>query len=445
MKNIYNLVVVYFIKIIIFLMSDILKRGSSFPGLVAKKLSKNLLTFVSNKYKVVFVTGTNGKTTTTSLIVSVIRENGLSCITNESGANMYNGILTTFVKNYSINKKSDYAIIEIDEANLKLVTPFITPYAVVITNIFRDQLDRYGEVYNTLQLILKGIDNEETILILNGDEPLLNSIDLKNKKVFFGFDALVKKEVDTNTEGCFCIKCNNQYSYNSVTYNHLGDYFCEKCGFSRPSLTYKVEEILEQDLTYSIVKIDGITSKLNVGGLYNIYNVLCAYAVTAELGFEKEKVFKTLENQKSAFGRQEIINVKDKKLVMLLVKNPVGFNEALNSVSLNNNNGTFAFLLNDNYADGRDVSWIWDVNFENIDFNKYKSIYFSGTRRYDMAIRIQVAGANVDNTKIYDEFSSLYDNIVNDENEMIFLFTTYTAMLDFRKFLVTKGHLDKIF
>ncbi len=445
MKNFYNLVVVYIIKVLIFIMSDILKRGSSFPGLVAKKLSKNLLTYVSKDIKVVFVTGTNGKTTTTSLIVGALRGKGYECITNETGANMYNGILTTFVKNFKMNRKMTYGIIEIDEANLKLVTPYITPYAVVITNIFRDQLDRYGEVYKTLELILKGINNQEILLILNGDEPLFNSIELPNKKVFFGFEAFVKEDIATNTEGCFCIKCSNQYRYNNVTFNHLGDYFCEKCGYKRPSLTYKVEEIIEQGLESSVVKIDGYNANLKVGGLYNIYNALCAYSVLTELGVSQKDIFEQLEEQKSAFGRQETIEVENKKVVMLLVKNPVGFNEALNSVSLSNDKSSLAFLLNDNYADGRDVSWIWDVDFESINYEKHNKLYFSGSRRYDMATRVKISGADLERCVICDDFTTLYDKILKEDSEYIFLLTTYTAMLDFRKFLVSKKHLDKIY
>ncbi len=445
MKNLYNFIVVYIIKVLIFIMSDLLKRGSSFPGLVAKKLSKNLLTFVSKDIKVVFVTGTNGKTTTTSLIVGTLRGKGYDCITNETGANMYNGILTTFVKNFKPSRKDAFGIIEIDEANLKLVTPYITPYAVVITNIFRDQLDRYGEVYNTLQLILKGINSEDTLLILNGDEPLFNSIDLPNKKVFFGFEALVKKDIATNTEGCFCIKCNSQYKYNNVTFNHLGDYICENCGYKRPSLTYTVDEIIEQGLESSSVKIDGQVANLKVGGLYNIYNALCAYSVLRVLGVSQSDIFEQLEGQKSAFGRQETISIGNKKLVMLLVKNPVGFNEALNSVTLNNEKSSLAFLLNDNYADGRDVSWIWDVDFEGIDYDKHSNLYFSGTRRFDMATRVKISGAKLENCIICDSFDVLYDKILKDENEYIFLLTTYTAMLDYRKFLVSKKHLDKIY
>ncbi|MFV0441499.1 MAG: MurT ligase domain-containing protein [Lachnospirales bacterium] len=445
MKDFYNLFVIYITKMVIFVMTDLLHRGSSFPGMFARKLNSDLLAYVSKGYKVVLITGTNGKTTTTSLIVKALKDSGQKVITNSSGANMYNGILTTFIKHYKSDEDKGYAIIEIDEANLKLVTPVIEPVAVCITNIFRDQLDRYGEVYTTMELILEGITSENTKLILNGDEPLFHFLKNKNEKIFFGFNAKLDNKIETNTEGCYCRDCNEQYSYKSVTYNHLGDYFCENCGYSRPDLTYSVDEILSQSANSCEVVIDEIKTELSIGGLYNIYNALCAYTVCKELGLESFDILESLKSQKSAFGRQEVIKFNNKELVMLLVKNPVGYNEAINSILLEDVDSSIAFVLNDNYADGCDVSWIWDVNFEKIDTSKYNKLYFAGIRRYDMAIRLQVTGVNREDILVVNTLENLLEVLDKENCEKVYVFTTYTAMLELRKLLHKGKHVNKLY
>ncbi len=445
MKNIYNFIVVYLIKIIIFILSDIIKRGTSLPGKIANKLSKNLLTYVSKGYVVIFVTGTNGKTTTTSLISSILSSNKNRVVTNTSGANMFNGILTTFIKGFTVKKEKGYAVIEIDEANLKKVTPFITPSQVVITNIFRDQLDRYGEVYNTLKIILDGVNDKNTKLLLNGDEPLFNSIELENEKVFFGLNAKIEETIHDNTEGCFCIKCNSPYKFHSISFNHLGNYYCEQCGYKRPNLKYQVSEIVARTPSSSTVILDNEEVSLSIGGIYNVYNALCAYTVCMELGLEKSFILEELSKQGTAFGRQETININGKNVTMLLVKNPVGFNEAINSVIVNKNNSSLAFLLNDNYADSRDVSWIWDVHFEKLDYSQYNNFYFTGTRKYDIAIRNKIAGMDCSNSIFCNTFDELLSEIQNDEQKDIYLFTSYTAMIQFRELLYKRKFIDKVY
>ncbi len=445
MNKLYNILVVYFIKVLIFILSDIIKRGTSLPGKIANKLSKNILSFVSKDYEVVFVTGTNGKTTTTALISNILKSNGDRVITNTSGANMYNGVLTAFIKGYTLQKNKGYAIIEIDEANVRKVTPFVTPKYIIISNIFRDQLDRYGETYNTLKIILEGVNSTETKLLLNGDEPLFNTIDLPNEKIFFGLDAHIQDELDTNTEGCYCLKCQSPYEYKSISYNHLGLYTCKNCDFKRPILKYKVNEVLSRTISSSVVVIDDEEVQINIGGVYNIYNAICAYSICMELGLKKDFILKELKDQESAFGRQETIKVDDKNITMLLVKNPVGFNEAINSVIVNENESSLAFLLNDNYADSRDISWIWDVNFEKFNYDLHNNIYFAGSRKLDIAIRNKVAGMDTKKAIVCDDFEELLQKLKEDKQSDIYLFTSYTAMLKFREVLFKNKYLDKVY
>ncbi len=384
-------------KFTLFLTKTILKGGTTFPGRVALKIDKNILSKVSKGYKVILVTGTNGKTTTTSMIYNIIKESGHPVITNNTGANLFPGIVTTFVDNFKFGSKvkDNYAVIEVDEANLKYITEYITPEVITVTNLFRDQLDRYGEVYTTLNKILEGIYNvPETTLVLNGDESLLGKLDLKNPVYFYGFDKAVNdnKTIEINADAKFCKFCKTPYEYNFVTYNHLGDFYCPNCGYKRSDLMYAVTDIIDINADGSTIKFNDLEVFINQSGTYNIYNGLCAYSIAKELGIDDSVIKKSLENQSSSFGRQETINIEGKDVKIFLVKNPAGYNQSLDTICLNKERFAAAFLLNDNYADGQDVSWIWDVDFEKLTETNIDEVYISGLRAYDMAVRLKTAG-----------------------------------------------------
>lgn len=435
-------------KATIFLSKHLFKGGSNFPGKVSLKLDRNILKTISKNYRVILVTGTNGKTTTTSMISNSLKNNGLKVITNATGANLHTGIVACFIENYRFfSKETRYAVIEVDEANLKFITQDLTPDIITITNLFRDQLDRYGEVYTTLQKILEGVVKvPEAKLILNGDESLLGSLDLPNPKVYYGFKIPVNedKEIEINADAKFCKFCKTPYSYNFITYNHLGDFYCGHCGFKRDELKYYVDNIFELTPESSNVSINGCQLNISQAGVYNIYNALCAYSISMELGMEEDKVIASLEKQSSSFGRQEILSIKDKKVKIILVKNPAGFNQAIDTLCLNKESFSAAFLLNDNYADGRDVSWIWDVNFEKLRALQISDIFISGIRMYDMAIRLKIAGLNEDSFIIKEDFEELTDSLINSSSENIYVLATYTAMINYRKYLHSKGYIKEL-
>ena len=436
-------------KITIFLTKTILKGGTTFPGKVALKIDRNILSNVSKGYKVVLITGTNGKTTTTSMIYNIIKESGNKVITNNTGANLFPGIVTTFIDNYKFfNKVEDsYAVIEVDEANLKYITEYINPEIITVTNLFRDQLDRYGEVYTTLSKILEGIHlSPNTTLVLNGDESLLGKLELPNKTVFYGFNASIgdNKDIEINADAKFCKFCKSPYEYNHITYNHLGDFYCTGCGFKRSPLEYAVTEILELTPDSSTVKLNDLEVTISQSGAYNIYNGLCAYAVTKEIGINDASIKKSLQNQDSSFGRQEALNIEGKDVKIILVKNPAGYNQALDTLCLNKDPFAAAFLLNDNYADGTDVSWIWDVDFEKLHDLNINEVFVSGIRCYDMAVRLNVAGLNKDNFIIEETFEELTEKIKSSKNDKIYILATYTAMINFRKYLHSKGYIKKL-
>lgn len=435
-------------KFTLFLSKNILKGGTNFPGTVALKIDKNILKTITKNYDVIFVTGTNGKTTTTNMIYNIIKESGKEVITNSSGANMITGITSCFIKNFTFKnkEKKKYAVIEVDEANLKFLTEYINPSVITITNLFRDQLDRYGEVYTTLEKIMEGVIKVPfSKLVLNGDESLLGKLDVPNQRSYYGFKAPIgDNKIDINADAKFCKFCKSPYSYNFVSYNHLGDYYCDNCGYKRPQLDYYVDKVISQTPEGSDVSMNDTDIYVSQPGVYNIYNALCAYSVAREIDVNPKVIKTSLEQTKSSFGRQEKINIDNKELKIILVKNPAGYNQAINTVTLNENKVNLAFLLNDKYADGTDVSWIWDVNFEKLTAINLDKIFIGGIRLYDMAVRLKTAGFNTDNFTLCEDYNSLLENIKSSSEDTVYVLATYTAMTSFRKYLHTKGYIDKM-
>lgn len=447
--NIKSIVSILASKITIFLTRTILKGGTTFPGRVALKIDSSILSKVSKDYKVILVTGTNGKTTTTNMIFNILKTSGLNVITNNTGANLYSGIVTTFIDNYKFNnsEKGKYAVIEVDEANVKYITKFIKPEIITVTNLFRDQLDRYGEVYTTLSKILEGVElTPSSTLVLNGDESLFGKLDLKNNTVFYGFKEQIgnNKTIDVNADSKFCKFCKSPYEYNHITYNHLGDFFCKNCGYKRANLKYAVTKINNIDTDSSSVRLNDLDLTISQSGAYNIYNGLCAYAVCKELNIEDKHITVSLENQSSSFGRQESLKIGNKDVRIILVKNPAGYNQALDTLSLNKEPFNSAFLLNDNYADGTDVSWIWDVNFEKLKDTSIDNIFISGVRCYDMAVRLKTSGLNKDKFIIREDYEELTNEIEKSNNDKVYILATYTAMINYRKYLHSKGYIKNL-
>lgn len=439
-------------KTILKLSNTLFKGGSNFPGKIALALDKNILSTITKGYKIILITGTNGKTTTTSMIYNILVKSRKQVITNNTGANMNTGIVACFISNYKFkNNNSDkYAVIEVDEAYLKTITSVVKPEIITVTNLFRDQLDRYGEVHTTYSKILEGISNSpSTNLVLNGDESLLGNLELPNPITYYGFETPIKEgaTLNVNADSKFCKFCKSPYEYEFITYNHLGKFFCTKCGYTRPSLKYKVEDILSLTPDNSEVKINSENFLINQSGEYNIYNGLCAVAVAKELNIQASYIKDSLANQESSFGRQEIIRINNTEAKIILVKNPAGYNQAIETIMLNlkdNMPVNLAFMLNDNYADGTDVSWIWDVDFENLSQLDIKETIISGTRLYDMAVRLKTANLNAETFKLCNTDEKLISALENLNNNTTYILVTYTAMLHLRKLLHSKGYINKI-
>lgn len=422
-------------------------QGSSFPGKIALKICPDILKHVSKNVESIFITGTNGKTTTTALATHIFNDAFIECFSNSTGANMLTGITTTYIKNYSLfNKKlNKTAIIEVDEASLKHVCKYIEPKIIAITNIFRDQLDRYGEVYKTLDEIKEGIKLcSNAKLLLNGDEPLLCSLEkIYNNKFYYGFDSFRTEnfEYNLNVEAKNCKQCGNPYHYNFITYNHLGDYECKNCNFKRKDLDFSITEIVEESVGHSVIKIKNNEIYINNGGVHNMYNTLCAYAITSICSIPDYIITNSIKTFINVFGRQEQFKIEDNIITMFLVKNPAGFNETLSTIGLNEETEiSIGFLLNDNPADGQDVSWIYDVNLEQINQLQIKSLFTGGLRTHDMALRLKLTGTTKE-IAVFEKYEDILNYMESKENETMYLLCSYTCMLEFRRYLHSKDYI----
>lgn len=412
-------------KMLIRFLNLIGKGATSFPGKVALKIKPGILFYLSRGVYCICVTGTNGKTTTCALLEHGFKNANIPYFINKSGANMMSGVTTAFVKNSNIfgKPKCKYAVLECDENSLPLITNSINAKVIVVTNIFRDQLDRYAEVNSTLDKIRQGIGNSpNATVILNADCPLTYSLrfKLKNNAVTFGIDS--NRSVSTVSDSPFCPLCGNRLSYINRVYAQLGDFFCPHCKYKR-----QIPDLCARDVHSSSFRLDGKEISLSLGGTYNVYNFLSAAAVLKLLGID----YLPLCTFGGTFGRTETFCCGNRKITVMLVKNPVGFANCLNLAYSRFGNFDSVFALNDNDADGRDVSWIWDVDFSCVLSPK---CYAVGIRAYDMALRLKYDGifATVSNGENYNQLV----NLIKNTNNNYVIFASYTAMMNLRHYLI---------
>ncbi|WP_251867782.1 Mur ligase family protein [Enterococcus malodoratus] len=421
------------------------KGGSSYPGQLALKLDPKILDTLVKDYKVVVVTGTNGKTLTTALTVNILKQEFDYVLTNPTGANMVQGIVSTFLNAKGKKGGKKIAVLEIDEASLSKVTEYIKPELFLFTNIFRDQMDRYGEIYTTYKLIVDGAAKSPSAPILcNGDSPIFNSLETVNPRKYYGFDHLPDKEQDAhyNTDGLLCPNCQHILKYKMITYANLGKYYCPNCGFHRPELDYKLTEMKTMDNKSSEFVIDGQDYKIEVGGMYNVYNALAATAVAEYYGVSKDKIKRGLGYDEKVFGRQEEFEIDGKKCTLVLVKNPVGLNQVIDMIGLAPYPFSLVSLLNANYADGIDISWIWDGNHEAFAVMDIPAVIAGGDRHEDMALRLRVAGIPDEKLTETESLTDVIEKIKLLPTEHVYILATYTAVLQLRKELAQKGYID---
>lgn len=413
--------------------------GTSFVGLIMLKICPNFLSYCSKYVKkdIIAVTGTNGKTTTAGLIATILEENGQKVVHNEKGANMLTGIANALALEISPFKKFDYYVLEADEAYLTKLYDYLPSNYLLVTNLFRDQLDRYGELDTTAKKIQEAIDkNPKLKLLLNGDDPMVVNLGEEREKIYFGFD---KVEVVTNAivsnapaETVNCPHCKEALKYAERFFAQQGHYYCD-CGYRRPQCEYSGDVKIFDD--YSIIKVYTLKGdfefKFNLIGLYNAYNALAAIALGMELGYEQNQIQAALNSYESIFGRAEKLILQGHQVLVQLIKNPTGASEVLKTVDLTSN---ILIIINDNYADGRDVSWLWDADFEFLQEAK-NTITVSGFRAKDMAVRLKYAGIDDSKINIIEDIEGAIEYLLNslDINEKITILPTYTALLKMQR------------
>lgn len=399
--------------------------GATWPGHIALILNENFIKEIlkNSETKIILVAGTNGKTTTSKIIQHILKSDNRTTLHNASGANLLNGIASTLILNSNFFGKigKDFAVLEVDENTLPLALNQLTPDFLVLLNLFRDQLDRYGEVNTIAQNWKKAIEKlpKKTTLILNANDPVIAFLKGNGQTFYFGLDEKSNfSQVEDWADSVFCPKCNSKLVFTKVYFSHIGVYVCKNCEFKTPL----------PDLT---------TSYYPLLGVYNKYNTLAAVLTIKISGIDEKVIDKTLKSFGPAFGRQEKIKVNGKNIQIFLSKNPTGFNESLRTVK---NARSVLFALNDRIPDGRDVSWIWDIDFESFSKN-FRSIIVTGDRTYDIALRLKYASfKNVIAEKELKKSLALSIRKTN-QNETLYILPTYSAMLEIRKLLTGKGIL----
>lgn len=427
-----------------FMLRKLGKGGTNVPGRIALKLYPDVLGKLAGGVTTIIVTGTNGKTTTSRMIEKSLLDSGYKFFSNKSGANMLSGITAEFAMNSTLGGKNkyEYALIECDEAAFKTVSKYVNAKCVVVTNVFRDQLDRYGEVTHTLNSILTGIKNSpNAVVCINADDSLSVSMkdEISNKVVFYGVESeIYKNRVEEMSDAPYCIKCKSEYVYDYVTYGHLGGFRCPNCGYHRPATEVSVEKVIEStpDSSTILLKLHGkeYTTTINLPGGYNIYNGAATAAAGYVLGLKDETIVDALSNFECGFGRMEKFTINNTDIRMILIKNPAGCNQVLNFLSNNTEPSLFIVALNDRFADGTDISWIWDVDFEKLNqiSEKLTEIWVTGRRADEMAMRFKYAGIPVEKIKVIKDYEKLIESAV-DQSAPVYIMPTYTAMLDIRE------------
>lgn len=410
-----------------------LGAGSTWPGHIALKADPQFISHIlkRSRVKIVLIAGTNGKTTTSTLLRHLLERQGYKVFQNNEGANLLNGVASSLIRNsnpFTGGFKGDVAIFEVDENSLPKVIEQTNPSSVILLNLFRDQLDRYGEVNIIADKWADALQHlsEKAILIINGDDPQLvySAKQSPAHKVYFSIAQFMldQKSLSHDVDSSYCPSCGTQLEYDAISYSHLGNYRCVNCGFKRP----KVETFEDVVTTYTIL------------GKYNIYNTHAVLAALKHVFDIKTKEL-SLDQFQPAFGRQERLEIDNRTVYIMLSKNPVGFNQsaAVSNQLLKGKQGNILLVLNDRIPDGRDVSWIWDVNFEMpLQGLKLDTIYVSGDRVYDMALRMKYM--DIKNVKTYEILEHAVDEVIERTpiGGTVVILPTYSAMLEVRKILV---------
>lgn len=455
--------------------------GTSLPGKLALKMRPNIVQEMSEGLCVVLISATNGKTTTSNLLADILKEAKYQVVANSEGANLMSGICTALLKQKRGSRKRGqkkgqaekgvaFGIFEVDEAILPEATANLNPHLIILGNLFRDQLDRYGELEKLTSIWHELVNNQisqHTKILANADDPLVVASlgDLNSKNIFFyGLDDfnIDRKTQSESLDVTHCRKCGSDMSYEFYSIGHLGGWSCEaKCGWIRPTLNFLAKNIILNEIQGSQLTVAPVASEFTLNeaafditsidittplpGLHNIYNITAASAAAFLLQVEPAHITAALLNASRQFGRFEEIEIENKKMILMLTKNSTSVNENLATLIGKNKAGKFHFLsiLNDKIADGTDISWIWDVDYEQVVPN-IKFLTAGGTRGSELALRLQYAGLPVEQIEVADTLKSALNvslkkleeaKLEESDTNCLIVLLTYTALLEFRKLL----------
>jgi lipid II isoglutaminyl synthase (glutamine-hydrolysing) len=444
-------------KVLMLLTRVMGRGGTTLPGRVALKIAPGLPSSLAGQLPEgsVIVTGTNGKTTTSALITGILKEAGYSCVHNQSGSNMSWGVASALLDAASLSSRLpvDYAVMEVDEGAFPGVTGSIQPRAIVVTNIFRDQLDRYGETDLIRDAIRRGLNRqpEGGFQVINADDPSLVSIESisGNPRWTYGLELDLPDDNFENTGRDIksCPRCSEKLDYDRIYFAHLGHYHCPSCSFARPDPDVKLTDRRTGPDGSTLLKIELPGEEIEVIfpllGTYNMYNLLAAVTCARALSIPSISIKDALGKALPSFGRMELFDLGDKSMVMALIKNPVGANEVIRTILSQPGRISLLVAINDKIADGTDVSWLWDVDFEQLSFVKDKliTVIVSGLRAWDMAVRFKYAGLDPDQVRVeHDPAAAIRLGLERTcPGGRLFILPTYTAMLEMRRTLNKMG------
>ncbi len=422
--------------------------GTTLPGDVARAIDGKILTELTQDLSQgsIVITGTNGKTTTARLIAWLLEGAGHRVVANRAGANLIFGVTAAALNRATTGGrlKADWGVFEIDEASLPKAVAEIQPQATLVLNLFRDQLDRYGELESIAKKIERALSTlpETARAVLNADDPRVAEIGLglPNDPLWYGLDdtRVATTTLPHAADARTCPKCGASLVFDAVYVGHDGVYRCPNHDFQRPDPKIKATDIVLNGFDGMAFTIEGTRIEMPLGGLYNVYNVVAAFAAARSIGLEARYVAERLKTFKAAFGRQERIDFRGRHLVLVLSKNPAGFNETVRTAVELAHGENFIIGLNDRKADGTDVSWIWDVDFEQLKGHA-RTVIPAGVRAYDLAVRLKYA--DVDAIEAQADAGRALDALIKNTNEgdTAYVLCTYTAMLDLRAELVRRG------
>lgn len=420
------------------------KQGTTLPGKAALAISPSILEKLASQIrkKTFAVCGTNGKTTVNNLLCVCLETEGNSVVCNRLGANMQNGIASAYTETADAlgNLLADYACLEIDEAASAMIFPLVKPDYMILTNLFRDQLDRYGEIDIIMEKLLCAIRMVPAMkLIVNADDPL--SVFLAQKSghpfVTYGISDRIHGHEDERAgeirEARFCKKCGALLHYDFYHYSQMGVWHCPECSFARPDPDYEASDI-SSDGGLSF-RIGDQQVSTGMKGIYSVYNILAIYSALSESGqgdLLRNHLQEALSNYHPQFGRGERFTIHGKKAVLSLAKNPAGFNQNIAAVLEDKEPKDLIIAINDNAQDGRDISWLWDVDFDLLSDESVQSITVSGIRSLDLSLRFKYVGIR---TEVVEKAQEAIETKLKEGTGNLYVLVNYTALFDIHQIL----------